>query len=475
MLLSIDLGTTNWKAALFGADGSMAAIAHIPTPVVDDHGYPCYDPRALPSELKRLLSALPEGALRRVRAVALTGMAEAGGFVALDGRQPVSLIWPWFDRRALTVYDRLGSAPPFSGRAAVTGLPGSYKYGVFKLLAMLPGLALPPEDACFLGLVEQAALALTGELATDETLAARTFAYDIFQKAWDVPFLRALGLPPSVFPRVFPSGEPVGVTRARGFGLPDGIPVCIGGHDHVCAAYGADVLQAGGALLSMGTAQVMLCALNRPSPEELATGLSFGPSPDGKPYTCLGSIQSAGGSVNFWKRLLFPGADYGALLEEAAAAPLPTGMIYLPYLAGCGAPHLNRRARASLSGLAAETTRGEIVAAVYEGIAMETRYILSHMPPTSSLICMGGLTRHRRLLDILAAATGCKVCLPGIDEGTLYGAARMAAKRALDWSLPPLTARERIEPDAALRAAYDGLYAAQYLPAMLNQTKTGDA
>ncbi len=465
LILSLDLGSTSWKAALFHADGRLAALTRRPTPTVPEDGCPCFDPRALPDALGALLRELPS--LDGVQAIALTGMAESGGFVDRQTGHPLTAIRPWYDRRSVPLFDRLKDTPLFAARPAATGLPLSFKYGIFKLLAMKEQLSLPLDQVCFLGVVEQAALLLTGAMATDETLAARTLAFDLIARRWDEPFLQALRLPRSIFPQVVASGAPVGVTRGGVLGLRAGIPVCIGGHDHVCAAYGADLLQGGGVLLSMGTAQVMLCGRDRYSPDDAQTGLSFGPSPVGGAYTCLGSIQSAGASINYWKSLLFPGCGYDEMMAETNAAPWPTGLMYLPYLAGSGAPHLEPHAAGALTGLRTDTTRGAILAGVYEGLAMESRYVLSAMGSHNRLVCTGGLTRHRRLMQTLSDVTGAQVCLPAMDEGTLYGAARMASGPHTGTTLlPTMTLSEPFLPDAERRAAYEQLYSERYLPLM---------
>ncbi len=465
LILALDLGSTSWKAALFHADGRLAALTRKPTPTVPEDGCPCFDPRALPDALGTLLRDLPS--LDAVQTIALTGMAESGGFVEQQTGRPLTAIRPWYDRRSVPLFDRLKDTPLFAARPAVTGLPMSFKYGIFKLLAMKEELSLPLDQVCFLGVVEQAALLLTGVMATDETLAARTLAFDLTARRWDEPFLQALRLPLSILPQVAASGAPVGVTRGDVLRLRAGIPVCVGGHDHVCAAYGADLLQGGGVLLSMGTAQVMLCGRDRFFPADTETGLSFGPSPVGGAYTCLGSIQSAGASINYWKSLLFPGCDYGAMMAEADVAPWPTGLTYLPYLAGSGAPHLEPHAAGTLAGLRADTTRGTILAGVYEGLAMESRFVLSAMGSHSRLVCAGGLTRHRRLMQTLSDVTGAQVCLPALDEATLYGAARMASGPQTGTErLPAMTLSETFSPDTERHAAYEQLYSERYLPLM---------
>ena len=458
MILSLDLGTTNWKAAVFSQAGELLALARIDTPVATEDGFPCYDAHAVPDNLSRLLGQISEELLGEVRHIALTGMAEAGLILDRQTLAPLSSVWPWFDRRGLALFDRVGKQPPFAGREAVTGLPNSFKYGVYKFLTLLETGRYDVRRCLWMGFVAYAACLLTGETAEDVTIAARTYALNVHTRDWDDDFLQALSLTRENLPRLVAPGETVGVLKQEMFGIPAGTPVSIGGHDHVCAAHACGLLESGGVFLSTGTAQVMLGARGTCESE---SGLSYGPSPAGAPYTCLGSIQSAGGSINYWRKLLFPGEeDYGTLIREAQEAPNPTSLTYFPYLGGSGAPHLNPHARGALLGLSDSTTRGEIIAAVYEGVALESRYLLSHMEGCNALICMGGLTRHRRYIQTLADVTGLPVSVPGMDEGTLYGAARLAA------DLPPLQAEWTCQPDPQRHAYWTHMYNNRYLPIM---------
>jgi len=461
MILSIDLGTTNWKAALVSPEGEMAELFSMPTPVMKEQGQPCYDPWAMPGHLQALLDGFSPALLAQVELITLTGMAEAGLLLSRKSLTPLSTIWPWFDRRTLPLYDRIKNDALFD-RTAATGLPGSFKYGIFKLLTLLEKVQQPLEDLLWAGLVSYAASLLTGQVCEDETLAARTLCLDIHTRRWDKEFLQALGLWEANFPQLTAPGSCAGVTQAPMWGLRAGIPVAICGHDHLCAAHAVDALARGDCFLSTGTAQVMLRAC---AAADTSTGLSYGPSPAGQKYACLGSIQSAGGSINHWKNKLYPGEDYDVLMAEACAVR-DTEVLYYPYLAGRGAPGLEPHARAAFLGLGTDVTRGEMIFAVYAGIALETRRVLLRMGMPARLTCMGGLTRHERYMQLLADVTGLAAGVPGMDEGTLYGAARLGCQRTLGAELPPLKPEKTWLPNPENHARWVRRYERRYAPLM---------
>ncbi len=466
MILAIDLGTTHWKAALITDSGEISRVSRIPTPVVFEDGFPCYAAEAVKQHLRELLANL--GPLPPLSAVALTGMAEAGLLVERGTLRPLSSVWPWFDRRALPVFESTRGDFRFADRPAVTGLPDSYKYGIYKLLTLMKTGKYDPDRTAWMGLVSYAAGLLTGACAEDVSLAARTGCLDIHTLRWDEGFLNAIGLRAGMFPRLIRPGEEAGMVSGPGWGIPRGTPVCIGGHDHLCAAYGMGASDQ--VFLSAGTAQVLLGPAWR---TETGTGLSYGPTPGAAPYACLGSIQSAGGSVNYWKRLLYSVADYEDMMQEADTAPVGSGLLWFPYLSGSGAPHLNPDAGGGLIGLRDGTDRGAIIAAVYEGLAFETRYLAEAMriPDGAAVYCSGGLTLHRRYMRTLANVLKRPVLLPVYEETALYGAARLALCRLGLPGLPDAPVRERLEPDPAESATLERVYLERYLPMMRLVTK----
>jgi xylulokinase len=96
---------------------------------------------------------------------------------------------------------------------------------------------------------------MTGRMATDYSLAGRTYAFRIDQKTWDGPWLSSLGIDPDLFPHPLPSGANLGGVHpqaAQVTGLLAGTPVAISGHDHVCAALAAGIHAPGQVFDSMG-------------------------------------------------------------------------------------------------------------------------------------------------------------------------------------------------------------------------------
>ena len=103
--------------------------------------------------------------------------------------------------------------------------------------------------------------------AIDHSLASRTMVFDIHTKQWSDELLQVSGLSPDQFASVIPAGEPVGEIpsqMAGELGLDKGVLVTVAGHDAVNGAFGAGVYEQGQAVLTIGTAESIVVALEQP-------------------------------------------------------------------------------------------------------------------------------------------------------------------------------------------------------------------
>ncbi|SFQ06306.1 FGGY family carbohydrate kinase [Caldicoprobacter faecalis] len=181
--------------------------------------------------------------------------------VNLEDGSPYTSFIPWFDMRAMEqarfIEANIDQLEVFSK----TGLRASYKHGLPKLLWLLHKKGELPCNVKWLSAADYIAFKLTGAVTTDYTLAARTFAYDLKNNAWNVELLNRMGIRVDIFPEVVKSGTAIGFLkdemRAK-LNITGDIPVCICGHDHLCAAFGAGVVSPGSVLDSMGTAETLV-------------------------------------------------------------------------------------------------------------------------------------------------------------------------------------------------------------------------
>jgi xylulokinase len=176
----------------------------------------------------------------------------------------------------------------------------------------------------------------------------------------------------------------------------------------------------------------------------------------------MGVILAATDSLTWLATLT--GATPAELTASLGERLAPPGRVtFLPYLGGERTPHNDAAARGVLVGLGHEADRRALAQAVVEGVAFalcDSRDALRAAGTRiARLAAVGGGTRSRYWLEVLATALGVPVDVPVAgDFGAAFGAARLgsiAATRSdpLEVCTPPCVA-ETVEPSAAHAAAF---------------------
>lgn len=439
VLLGIDLGTTHCKAGACALDGTVLAVASRPTPLDrTPDGLPFHDPEALLRVAAEAVREVVAGLAAPVTAIGVTSMAEAGLLVDRTTGTPRTHLIPWFDRRASAQVDALSALEGPRAMFRRSGLHPSFKFALPKLHWLRERDPAIARGAVWLSVADYLVYHLTGRVATDPTLAARTAAYSLPEGQWDDAWIERTGLSPDLFPEILPSGTPAGNVAegaARQTGLPVGIPVAVCGHDHLCAAAAAGVLDAGSVLDSIGTAESLLGVVETLALDETAydSGLAFVPHVLAGRYCWLGGLSAAGGSIEWLRSLLGETpVPYHEIVRLAESAPPgPTGIMYFPYLSGSGAPLPDGAVRAAFLGLDATHGRAHLVKAVLEGTAYAAEGIRRAAGELlgvllNELVVVGGGVRNRSWMEIKADVHGCRLVLPEIPEAALAGAALLA-------------------------------------------------
>lgn len=475
--LSIDIGTTHSKVALFGEDGVLLRLALTSTITNRNGEQVTYDPERIWNDIAALIrsmSSIDENAT--IRGIGITSMAESGLLIGRKSGKPLSPFIPWFSTVTMPQMEQIAANCDTVERFIATGLKPSYKFGLAKLLWIRENIpeAFQGEEPVWLSASDYIAYRLTGEFATDYTLAARTYGYRIDRKAWDAEWLSAFGFSASLFPEVHPAGSPIGRVKAehaQALGLTDGIPVVIGGHDHVVAALAAGVVKPEAVMDSMGTAETLVGMFQkRPLTQaDYESGFSYGMHVIPGSMFWMGGVPASGGSVEWFRTLM---ADTSLSYEQmaellATIAQTPTGLIYLPNMTGSG----------SLIGLSSAHGKGHIIKAVLEGTAYEMQSVrekAEHLLSTSldSVRVVGGGTKNKAWLQIKADVSGTELLIPDQHESALLGAAILAAAGAgaFDTIVQARSAMcadeqsEAIAPNHLNHDSYKQLYIEKYKP-----------
>jgi len=439
-LLAIDVGTTHYKVGLFGQDGSCLQVASRPTPVSSStQGYHFIPPGDLWSGIAQAVAGLQCSSRSLVVAgIGIASTAESGLLVDRSDGTPRSVIFPWFDTSAgeqVEVIEHKGEARE---RFMASGVYPSFKCSLAKILWVKQHLELDLQNAVWLSVADAIAFHLTGCFRTDYSLAGRTYAFRIFEKEWDADWLKQFSLSPDLFPPAMPAIQPAGrltASIAALLDLPAGIPVCIAGHDHICAALAVGAIRPGVVLDSMGTAEALVGAFpERPLKEEdYQSGFSIGCHVAPGHFYWIGGLSTSGGSLEWLRKLVSEDglsyADLASILEEASQ--VPGDILFFPYLAGSGAPHTDQGMRGAFVGLNLSHHLGDLVKAVLEGTAYEVELMRRQgevltAKPINRLVAAGGGVRNPRWMQVKADVSGCPYELAQTSEAVLLGAALIA-------------------------------------------------
>jgi xylulokinase len=324
---------------------------------------------------------------------------------------------------------------------------------------------------------------LTGDYASEVSDASGTALFDVVRRRWSTELVSALGLDASILPRVYESSEITGTlsaSAARATGLREGTPVAGGGGDQAAGAVGNGVVEPGFVSVTLGTSGVVFAHMEKVAYDPQGRVHTFCHAVPGK-WHVMGVTQSAGLSLQWFRRELAPDSDYDALMEEAAQAPAGSqGLYWLPYLMGERTPHLDAAARGGWMGLTARHKRADLIRALVEGVSYSQRDCLDIIEElgveVNSARASGGGARSPFWRQVLADILDKRVVTLETQEGSAFGAALLAMVGTGAFASVPeacrATVREvsSIEPsreNAETYRAGHGVYQALY-PALKN-------
>jgi xylulokinase len=438
VLIGLDMGSTNIKAVAYEPDGRTLAIASAPT--VTHYPRPSwayYEPEELWSSAVQVLGEVTNRLddPRRIAGIAVASVGEAG--VTLDSSgEPTYQCIAWFDRRTIPQMEWLRQTIGEDALFATTGLALEPIFSLCKLLWLKDNKPDAFRRAVrWLNVADFIAYRLSGEAATDWSLASRTMMFDIRRLNWDAAILREAGIPTSLPAPAVASGTPIGAVSseiAKMTGRPVGAVVAAGGQDHVCGALAAGVVTPGSVCDSMGTAEALFVALDQPSADPTLgrQGYTQGAHVAPGHYYIFGGLYTSGASIEWLRDLLGRDLPLDQLLDEAARIPAGSiGSVFLPHLRLGNAPNPDPRSRGALVGLTTDTTRASVTRAILEGLAFEARntldpllaYAGAQQPHDVRLI--GGGARNDLLVRIKASVMNADMRVLDLDEATALGAA----------------------------------------------------
>ena len=442
-LMAIDQGTTGSTVLLVGEDGSVLGKAgkdfpqHFPQPGWVEH------------EASEIMSSVLV-AIRGAYDAACISPSDCVG-IGITNQRETTLIW---DRKTGTPIHR---AIVWQDRRTAERCRELKKAGLEPLFKERTGLVLDPyfsgtKAAWILDHVDGARTrAERGELAfgtidsflvwklsagavhiTDTSNASRTLLFDLHTRAFSKELADHLGVPMAVLPEVRSSSERYAMTKGVP-GLPDGIPIAGIAGDQQAALFGQTCFEPGSAKCTYGTGAFLLVNTGTrivPSKNGLVTTVAW--TLNGETHYALeGSSFIAGAAVQWLRDGLGLFAKSGEVEALAASVESSEGVVFVPALAGLGAPYWDPDARGIIAGLTRGTTRAHLARATLEGIAFSVADLGRAMEADmegriARLRVDGGASENGLLMQFQSDVLDVAIDRPANVETTALGAAYLA-------------------------------------------------
>lgn len=443
-LLAIDQGTTGSTALVMDTNGETVGRAnvefaqHYPQP-----GWVEHEPADIWSSVVASIGAALEQAGvvgHQIAAVGVTNQRETALVWDRATGKEIHRAIVWQCRRTAPVCEQLRKQGHENRVRELTGLVLDPYFSATKvawILDNVPGArrrAKAGDLAC--GTVDSYVvhrLTAGREHVTDATNASRTLLMGLRGVCWEPELCELFRVPSKMLPRIVGCGQVVGKTKGVP-GLPDGTPIAGMAGDQQAALFGQHCFEVGDVKCTFGTGAFVLANTGTEpvlSKRGLLTTVAWRLG-ERTVYALEGSAFIAGAAVQ-WLRdelgLIKKAGEIEGLARQVSDAG---GVMFVPALAGLGAPYWDAQARGMICGLTRGTNLGHIAHATLDGIAHQVADLVQAMSddmgaPVVRMRVDGGAASNDLLMQKQADLAGVRVQRPKDLETTARGAAMLAA------------------------------------------------
>ena len=470
LYIGVDLGTSAVKLLLMNEHGAIQKITSREYPLSfpqpgwsEQNPYDWYEQTI--DGLKELLSECDK---HQVAGISFGGQMH--GLVVLDAQDCV--IRPailWNDGRTIPQVDYLNET---IGRTRISSYTANIAFAGFTAPKILWMRDEEPDNFARINKImlpkDYLAYRLSGSFCTDYSDASGMLLLDVKNRCWSREMLELCGITEEQLPKLYESYEVVGTLRpeiAEELGLSSAVKVIAGAGDNAAAAVGTGTVGDGQCNISLGTSGTIFISSERFGVDSHNALHSFAHA-DGK-YHLMGCMLSAASCNKWWMDEILQEKDYVNAQKDITALG-DNHVYFLPYLMGERSPHNDPLARACFLGMSMDTTRADMVQAIFEGVAFAMRDSLEvakslglHLERTK--ICGGG-AKSPLWCRIMANVLDMKVDLLAVEEGPALGGAMLAAvgcgayASVEEAAAAIVSVAKTIEPEPELVAKYEERY-----------------
>lgn len=435
LVLVFDCGATNVRVVAINEKGEIAASKSYPNRTVEDPHYPggrIWDVNELWGKLcdasKHVISQIDSN---NIIGVTVTTFGVDGTFLDAEGKYLYPVI-SWQCERTNPIMEGIDKYIPLE---ELYGINGVYPYNFNTINKFIwfkeNRLDVLEQAKDFLFMPSLFIQLLSGERVNDSTMMGTSMLTDIKSGKCSDEIMNRIDVSSDLLANVGQPGDVVGKiisSASKATGIPEGVAVCLAGHDTQFAVFGSGANESQ-VVLSSGTWEILMSRSGDflSGKEQLDLGISTEQDAcKGKYNPCvnwLGSGVLEWMRKNFYPEFEFPEC-YEVMINEASKVkPGANGIKVIPdfYNTESG------QCGGAIQGLHLNCTRAEIYRATLEALAYKLRDSLRALElagnfKAEKIICVGGGSKNALWNQIRADVCNIPIELIDQKETTVLGA-----------------------------------------------------
>ena len=375
LFIGVDLGTSAVKLILADELGKVLKVVSKEYPVNFPHSgwseqnpYDWYDKSV--EGIKELIAGFDGN---DVKGISFGGQMH--GLVMLDSEDKV--IRPailWNDGRSYKETEYLNNV---IGKDKLTEYTGNIAFAGFTAPKVLWVKANEPENFAKINKIclpkDYLAYRLSGVFSTDVSDASGTLYFDVKNRTWSKEMCDICSIDMNWLPQIFESYEKTGNLKpeiADELGISKDCIIAAGAGDNAAAAVGMGIVGKGGCNISLGTSGTIFISNDSFGVDANNALHSFDHADGG--FHLMGCMLAAASCNKWFMEEILKTNDFKT--EQAGIKELGKNKVFfLPYLMGERSPINDPDARATFIGMSMDTTRQDLIQAVFEGVAFALR------------------------------------------------------------------------------------------------------
>ncbi len=446
LILSIDLGTSNLKSAVFDVNGKEVAYESLEYNLITpSNDIVENDVKQYWENLLILLKKISEKLGDRRKDVSVIGTSSQGEtIVPVDkSGNPLCNAIVWLDTRTKIEAEELRKNFNVEKMYKKTGYPDvDPSWPATRILWFKKNKnEIFKNTYKFLLLEDFIIQKLTGSFFGEASVYSSTYYYDIVNFNFIDEVLNFIGIDKKKLPEVLMPGSLAGnlkeeITNYLGFNK--NLKVVIGAMDQICGAVGAGNVYNGILSETTGSAFAMVVTIDKPI---FSTKYNLPCTPHAiRGLYALMPYSSTGGMVLKWFKDSFcneeakdAGKNIYKILDEMAEKVSPgcEGLIMLPFITGAFFPEYNPDARGVFFGVSINHKKNHFIRSILESLGYMMRKDLEIISKLGlnidEIISIGGGSSSSLWSQIKADICQKNIKIPYYTECALLGSAIMAA------------------------------------------------